>query len=1486
MSSRITEKVTLHFDLSHCPPDQDFSLGALGLKHSLTRHTPETLSRFSKTNKALALLSDDNQSRVTHFVEDVELPADAVGVHLVTYPNKDPNKIPELALPFIHIPTAAKRSHFRQKHKASSRRPHASSLTHLGVSLDGHSPEEAAAVRLDATEVVTPFQAAETIIFNHPDLLTTKANVAATVIYNHIAQTLHEDGTLPQYLSAHGPGTSDPYYAIETAKNPRTGANINPISQQPDGKPIVDKDGNPIKWPQQDGQNVVQQYKLSPGVVGSTDGSQPGAAFRALAAVLQTTKNDPSLNGESWSIQHGITSTQQSNVQPKPKAPATSTGLRASDIGAAADNGFQWNLSNKTSTYGLDIDSGSLAYDSTKGTLSFDVKNWANRYLGAYVQFFDVAGNPIKDPWKDGSDSSKMYVTKLSPGNTLAGIPIWSDYTPISFVVPSSATKADVLLGGMGIGNYDADVDVLGIVMTGLFNYAVPTFMIALAVGTTGLRLVLGTLEDMEITIAINVCEGFLGAPAVIITALQNPKGLISMFGEIAMGFIFSKGLEALAVKITGYVTATEILEKAPIVGWIFQVASCAAGIADMLATTIEVLLSPATYNIEAARVINLQVDVSPDPTHGTEGQKPIWPTKADHWEVVVQYKGGTSVKKSGTMASIKPDTPLSVLFSGDTAISAAPGAQIQVSANFYSATDWLCGKWASAWMAAVAGSGTTLNVQGSIVEFVVPLTSQTQYGHYQKLAYQNGHHVWQQTTTPPTQVNTSTNCANTGNELCRLVNISINDLAYALGYSYQASGQGLPLDFGTDPQNSQMYAFQSISVLGNPEAGMKQPTVGFSLQPYISYDQFGPAPLFQLSSATYMAELDASNGKPVPADLVTAFANASGSSASGSPGTGTGNFTLPAGCVVTVVKASAEWYIGPPNNPLYDLRRQTDTINIFSYPTPAFSPRNFYLDSRSFAKEQKYYLRQVVLDDNSNTFNYTPGQSWGAFADSTLDAIVVHPNGYVIGVNYGFHKMLILQLPPAAVADEDAPVALPMSGKGLREGLVHGPVALNVTPDGRILVLEQDNARIQAFDTMANPVQCFAGPLAFTIDAQFKADLNSGKLSTGFQQAYQQNVQPQLAASFSLPTTFTDSLNAGNVTADLKQQFANNAMPLSDTGPYQVLKTVASSVWMLIDQGTGVSYDIRKNLYVNVDGNELFTLPASLITDLNNGLPSAALIQEFADYGVTLSPPDKLQVIVATENSEWLLLDTGVTPNVSYDITVQSNAYAYLGSTLLFNLPAGMVSEITGSGPPPQDIVDLFTGHGINLSSSLQLNVITPGSAWQLVDEGNNVTYDINMEADLDVFHASTFSVEVVAPDTHWVLRDAVNTLTFDIKPDTKNTAVLDVQQLVSVMGLKDGVSTDIHYLDVGVETKGFIYVLSFQGTGSAQSDYHLDIYNPDGTWLSRTPEKAGSPGVNGARMIVDQWRNLYTLNYETISGPNNRTEPSVSTWIPSTPK
>jgi hypothetical protein len=86
---------------------------------------------------------------------------------------------------------------------------------------------------------------------------------------------------------------------------------------------------------------------------------------------------------------------------------------------------------------------------------------------------------------------------------------------------------------------------------------------------------------------------------------------------------------------------------------------------------------------------------------------------------------------------------------------------------------------------------------------------------------------------------------------------------------------------------------------------------------------------------------------------------------------------------------------------------------------------------------------------------------------------------------------------------------------------------------------------------------------------------------------------------------------------------------------------------------------------------------------------------------------------------------------------------------------------------------------------------------------------------------------------------------------------------------------------LDLSVESKGYLYVLKYLAPASGAvlaSDYRLDIYNPDGTFLVQVA------GLAAARLHVDLWRNAFTLNYEILPG-SGRTEPSVAQWIPSTP-
>lgn len=104
------------------------------------------------------------------------------------------------------------------------------------------------------------------------------------------------------------------------------------------------------------------------------------------------------------------------------------------------------------------------------------------------------------------------------------------------------------------------------------------------------------------------------------------------------------------------------------------------------------------------------------------------------------------------------------------------------------------------------------------------------------------------------------------------------------------------------------------------------------------------------------------------------------------------------------------------------------------------------------------------------------------------------------------------------------------------------------------------------------------------------------------------------------------------------------------------------------------------------------------------------------------------------------------------------------------------------------------------------------------------------------------------------------------------------DPTGMQSTMALIDPPNT-VHYLDLAVEAKGYIYVLAYSGDGSQASQYKVDIYNPDGSHLVTTN------GVAAGAIFVDLLRDMFTLNFETILGANNRTEPSISWWIPPAP-
>lgn len=136
------------------------------------------------------------------------------------------------------------------------------------------------------------------------------------------------------------------------------------------------------------------------------------------------------------------------------------------------------------------------------------------------------------------------------------------------------------------------------------------------------------------------------------------------------------------------------------------------------------------------------------------------------------------------------------------------------------------------------------------------------------------------------------------------------------------------------------------------------------------------------------------------------------------------------------------------------------------------------------------------------------------------------------------------------------------------------------------------------------------------------------------------------------------------------------------------------------------------------------------------------------------------------------------------------------------------------------------------------------------------------------------------VAPNGAVLVLDAGNNRVqaFDAYGSVNNVYLDDAGTARNFFPLQSTNAT--RYLDLAVEAAvGYVFVLYYINSGTQPGDYILDIYTRDGAWLTRTG------GMNVARIALDYWRNIYTLNYEAITGPTGRVEPSISQWIPSTP-
>jgi hypothetical protein len=1294
--SRLT---TLH--LTGPPiPNAPITLHAMGKTYEMQAHSTDSLREHRRSNVALGMIPESNISLLTHFVE-VELPSDVVTFFYATVPGGPHALMGNMLVTAIHVPPESRRiAAERRMRRTGLLQANAPGLTHTLRRL-GVKPAMLASANVGhadllqaSAQILDPGETAKSILFQHPEIASLNPEIAADMLDFYIEQSLDLYPQLWQYISSHGPGSREPWQTV-THSTHGDGSPFEP----PDD--VLDRDGKPLEWPMDAaGKRRIPRSELSDGVLAA---ARPGLDY-----ILRETKNDANLHGVVWTRNHGIPVThdkQQSQAPPRAAGPGVPT--------AAA---YKWTLTNPGSGYGLDIDD-SIGFNPANAEATVKLKNTANRCLGAYVQFFDSEKKAVALPdWTERtkvgrvSDPTVKYIAFVRPVSTVFGIPMPADTISLSFPFPDSAVKAKVYLGGLGQGARNPEIANFGLISTCVLNYGIPSLMICFGVGLDSTAWYFSLLTNPT------VLELLLGVAMLEVgdtwrTSMSTEfflKKAASVIGTI----IFTK---VLIIPVTKYIVARvvgqQVMQNMPIAGWVYRVMSLTAAAGNLISTTVAVAQAPTIYTLEVDRSIEVKVTVRPDPAHG--GADAVWPENFDHYDLILTHSTGATEKKTALPKPAGRNTPIQDTFTG---VPAGAGDKIQVTANLYASNETLRGSWTSEWIAAVGADGSsTVSIGGNIIERLVPLSSDTSYAHKRKLAFDTSakKHVWQETAAAPQTVWSQTGSGDPDHNVSRLVNLTINNHAYRIGYTWMASGQNLPLDLGSERTNNQAFAFQSVNTGQDPEKGIKEPSRAFSVQPFLTYDQFGPVPLLTAPLSLQPA-LDQA-GDAVPPELRQLFVDA-GKDAPQSR---------------KVVAPTVEWWLYIAGQPKYVLRRQPAQIAVYPYPNPEYSPRNFFLDPRAVADRQ--HLRHVDLGDNaSRTFDYATGKSWGAFTQSNLDAVVVHPRGYVIGVSYRNHKMEVLALPETARADAEAPVAIPASGRGVQEGLMNAPKAMTVAADGRVLVLEQGNARVQAFDIHGNPTQCFAGALTFEVDGAHAAGLDQRQVTPQLAEALQKGVPPTIAPRAYLQQSARSELDAGRISTSVRQAISNR---------------------------------------------------------------------------------------------------------------------------------------------------------GITLSDKVQLKTVTAGKIWLLQDVGESISYDLRDDgAEVPLRAAASYGVEIEGKGSQWIVRDATNVQTFRIR--RKADGKLAVRQLVATMALKDAATANVEYLDIATEPEGFIYVLSYARPGNKAADYRLDIYNPDGSHLARTPNKTGDSNVACAKIVVDHWRTLYALNYESFRGPGGRTEPSVSQWAPSVPK
>jgi hypothetical protein len=865
----------------------------------------------------------------------------------------------DMALLFCHLPISAL-LHARQRALLQAR----SGLpkVHAKWQRYGLTPEILAALNDPVGEAMLQDtnDQATTLVAGHPELTSGESNSAAH-IQNNIIGPQSTTQVLGQAIAAQGPATPDGGWATQT-----------PLINDDTGQPYLNSLGQiqyvPV-WSQETAQFAGQA--ISPALDTAKDDTTLGVNITNVDPTT-ITDNDPTAptNGAIWAVQDGMPTVDQS-----------STAALAAMV-------LPYQFSNQTPGHGYSVAISQVSADSTGNiSLAFTAKNSFVRYLSLYVRYLDGNNQPIpltqiEDEiqsgflnWDLGQNGAyDAYLQILNPQWNFFGIPFKTTTVTYNIPVPTEAASILILGGGLGSGdNPYPDTITPGVVMTAMYNLSVPSLMLALG-AAAGYASLAGELQGAALLAQIIPLIVQLFADLAIDLTYNDPSVFNSLVAGWATLLLKSAAVplvQPVAEAIAEGEAVEAVLDAIPFAGGAMS-AIFALGLGVQLAeTSYEVAQSPRAYIDKIALTHDVEVTIfhDPDDPAGFPAE-----TINGFYTVTAIFDGGSPQVITQDLPDSTVTAPLTVTFQDVPA-----GGQVKVDVGFYSPSGWLAGQGS---VGPVANSATmsTLALEITITENLVPLTPATEYSHVEIITLDSsGNHQWHGATTPPSVVTPQGLCENTNGDICSLTGITVSTVNASVGYAWQAYNSAVSdcVSGGL----GQLHQFANLSVTEDPQSGYLFSGCGFSGVTRIVYDLLG----------------------------------------------------------------KEEW--------------------------------NFYLDPTN----NNNFIRQIRLSAGGAA-SYDSPSSNKAFGRLQFpsDALLLHPLGKIVSINTELSKLEVLDLPAAAATDATAPVSQVRSGFGTREGLMDAPIHAALTAQGAILILEQNNNRIQAFDLGGNPVPYFANGAYF----------------------------------------------------------------------------------------------------------------------------------------------------------------------------------------------------------------------------------------------------------------------------------------------------------------------------------------------------------------------------------------------------------------------